>query len=134
MHHLGETRRLPIAIAAIACLLPAATLVVATIGRQLQPAVFEPAATFQSVFDWYTRLSIAGLVLLVLALPAVGTALGASLVAGALRSDTALRSDLAVLTAAIARIRGRPAFVLGVFAVAFGLVYFAMLAVHAVAG
>jgi hypothetical protein len=24
MHHLGETRRLPIAIAAIACLLPAA--------------------------------------------------------------------------------------------------------------
>jgi hypothetical protein len=103
MHHLGETRRLPIAIAAIACRLVAATLVAATIGRHLQPAVFEPAATFQSVFGWYTRLSIVGLVLLLLALPAVGTALGASLVAGALRSDPALRSDLAVLTAAIRR-------------------------------
>jgi len=134
MHHLGETRRLPIAIAAIACLLPAATLVVATIGRQLQPAVFEPAATFQSIFDWHTRLSIAGLALLLLALPAVGTALGASLVAGALRSDPALRSDLAGVAASLARVLHRPAFVLGVVAVAFGLVYFAMLAVHAVAG
>jgi hypothetical protein len=122
MHHLGETRRLPIAIAAIACLLPAATLVVAAIGRQLQPAVFEPAATFQSIFDWYTRLAIAGPALLLLALPAVATALGASLVAGALRSDPALRSDLAGLAALLARVLRRPAFVVGVVAAAFGLV------------
>jgi len=83
---------------------------------------------------WFTRLSIGGVALLVLALPAVGTALVASLVAGALRLDPALRSDLAGLAAALARLLRRPAFVLGVFAVAFGLVYFAMLAVHAVAG
>ncbi len=126
--NLREARRLPIAIVAIACLLPPATLLIAAVGRQLQPAVFEPAATFQSVSDWFTRLSIAGLVLLLLPLPAVGTALGASLVAGVLRSDPALRSDLAGLAAALARIIRRPAFVLGVFAVAFGLVYFAMLA------
>jgi len=134
MTHFGETRRVPIAIIAIACLTPAATLLVATLARQLQPAVFEPAATFQVIFDWFTSLSIAGLALLLLALPAVGTALGAGLVWAALRSDTALRSDLADLAAVLVRVLRRPAFVLGVVAVASGVVYFAMLAVHDVTG
>jgi hypothetical protein len=129
-----ETRRLPVALVAIACLAPASIFLVAAIGRLLQPVVFEPAATFQAIFDWFAGLGRGGDLLLLLILPAVGTVVGAGLVWTALRADGALRSDLAGLGAALVRVLRRPAFVLGVVAVAFGGCYLAIVAAHSVAG
>jgi hypothetical protein len=134
MHDSTETPRLPFAIVACACLLPAATFIGAAVGRQLQPTEFELAPMLQTTFDWFAGIGIPGLVVLLLALPAIGTAIGAGLVLSSVRADAGLRSDLAGLGSALLRILRRPTFLLAIIVTVFGLCYFAMVAVHAVAG
>jgi len=134
MHGSSDTRRLLATFAAVACLAPAAIFLMATLGRQLDPAMFEPAPAFGAIFDWFEHLGIAGLAIVLIALPTMGTALSIGLVWRSWRADAALRSDLAELASATARVLRRPAFVLSVVALVFGVCYLALVAIHAIAG
>jgi len=134
MRAWGDARQPLVAVLAIACLTPAAVFLLAVVGRLPDPAMFEPAPVFSVIFDWFEHLGLACLACLLLAMPAIGTALAGGLVWRSWRADDALRSDLATFARAVIRLLRRPAFVLGIVALVFGLCYFATVLVHALAG
>lgn len=134
MDRQARAHRTPLAVVAVACVVPAAVFFGAAVGRSLQPVEREPARTLQAIVDWFAALGDPALLALLVALPAVGTLLGIGLVVASLREDVALRSDLLALGAAVAVVLRRPAFVLGLLTVACGIAFFAVMAVHAIAG
>lgn len=128
------SRRLPLAVVAVACVVPAAIFFAAVIGRSLQPIEHEPARTLDAIVAWFSSLGDPGVLVLLMALPAIGMVLGAGLVVSALREDVALPQDLVALGTAAITVLRRPAFILGLVTVLFGLGFFAVMAVHAIAG
>ena len=129
-----DARQLRFAALAAILVAPAAIFFFAAIGRSLQPVTHEPARTLEAIVTWFGALPGASLLALLVMLPCIGLILAASMVRKTWSSDEGTRADVAAFVRAGMRVVRRPAFVLSILVLAFGALYFAAVAVHAIAG
>jgi hypothetical protein len=127
-------RRLSFAALAMLLVAPAAAFFLSAIGRSLQPTTHEPARTLDAIVTWFEALPNVALVVALVVLPVIGLLLGVGFLWRMWTSDAGLRADASSLAAAVSRIARRPAIVITGLVVAFGVLYFLALTVHAVAG
>ncbi len=129
-----DTRRVSIAALAVLLVAPAAAFFLSAVGRSLQPTNHEPSRMLNAIVTWFGALPGPAVVIVLVVLPFVGLALAAGFLWRTWTGDEAARADVAALAQAGARVARRPALVVGGFVVAFGVLYFVALTVHALAG
>lgn len=129
-----DARRLGVAGLSAVLVAPAATFFFAAIGRSLQPITHEPARTLDAIVTWFGALPGAALLALLVVLPFIGLVLAAAILWKTWSGDAAIRADVAAFARDGAKLVRRPAFVLSILVFALGALYFAAMAVHAIAG
>jgi len=129
-----DAQRLKVAGLSVILIAPAAIFFLAAIGRSLQPVAHEPAHTLDAIVTWFGALSSLALVVLIVVLPSLALVLAATIAWRTWSADEGTRADVAAFIRAGAKVVRRPAFVIAVVLLAFGIVYFAALGVHAIAG
>jgi hypothetical protein len=127
-------RRLPLALLAFALATPAAVFFLSAVGRAFQPTTHEPARTLGAIVLWFGSLSPGWIAVTLIAMPLIALILAGALLWRMWRSDASLRGDAFTALRAIGAVGRRTAFVVTLLVVAFGVVYFAALTIHAVAG
>jgi hypothetical protein len=127
-------RRVSIAALAVLLVAPAAAFFLSAVGRSLQPTNHEPSRTLDAIVTWFGALPVPAVVIVLMVLPFVGLVLAVGFLWRTWTGDEATRADVAALAQAGARVVRRPALVMTGFVVAFGVLYFVALTVHAVAG
>jgi len=113
---------------------PALVFFAAAIGRLLQPQNREPAHLAGAIFDWFSSLPQAALVLALVAAPALALLLGTFVLWRGLAADDALRADVRELGRIGARILRRPAVWLSSLAVLATAAILLALGWHALVG
>jgi hypothetical protein len=129
-----NVRRLMLTGFAVILVAPAAVFFFSAIGRTLQPTNHEPARTLDAIVTWFGALPAGALVAVLVLLPFIGLLLAASFVWRTWITDDGTRVDTLAFAHAAARIVRRLPFVIAILVLAFGVLYFAAITVHAIAG
>ena len=127
-------RRRSIAAVAVALIAPAAAFFLSAIGRSLQPTNHEPSRTLDAIVTWFGTLPDAAIALVLVVLPLVGFFLAAGYLWRTWIADPAIRADTVTLVHAAGRVARHISVVFAALVVLFGLLYFAAITIHAVAG
>ena len=130
----NSTRRLMITGLALVMAAPAAVFFVSAIGRSLQPTVHQPARTLEAIVAWFGALPGVVSVAVLVVLPFIGLVLAACLLWNTWTTEEGTRADALALAQAATRIVRRFPFLLAALVVVFGVLYFAAVVVHAIAG
>ncbi len=105
------------ALLALAAVIPASIVIAAAIVASLQPDAYEPSRTAHQVVGWIGTLPPPAVAILLLGAPGVALAVGAAVLWRRIRTDEALRADLALLGAVSVRLVRRPTVVVAAVAV-----------------
>jgi hypothetical protein len=130
----SRRRSILMALLTLTLVAPAAVFFFSAVGRSMQPVAHEPARTLSAIVTWFGGLPEVVILIVLVGLPLTGLGLAAGVLWRTWTSDEVTRADLAALAGAVARVARRPAIVVNVLVVVFGVLYFAAVTVHAVAG
>jgi hypothetical protein len=130
----SAARRLTIAVLAVLFVAPAAVLFFSAAGRSLQPTAHEPVRTLDAIVAWFGPLPDLALLTVLVVLPFAGLVLAGGFVVRTWTADEGARADTLALALAAARFGRRIPFFLAVLVFLFGVLYFAALGVHELAG
>jgi hypothetical protein len=129
-----SARRTSIAAVAVVLVAPAAAFFLSAVGRSLQPTNHEPSRTLDAIVTWFGALPDAAVVAFLVVLPFVGLVLAAGFLWRTWTADAGVRADTLAFAEAAARVARRIPIVLAALVVLFGVLYFFVITVHAIAG
>ena len=130
----ASARRTSIAVVAVALIAPAVAFFLSAFGRSLQPTNHEPSRTLDAIVTWFGTLPDVAIVLVLIVLPFVGFVLAAGYLWRTWIADPDIRADTDALVHAAGRVARNISVVFAALVVLFGLLYFAAITIHAVAG